>query len=83
MGLPAKLHSGQLGDIIDGTVNVSAVRDAVDYDEAGRLVDMRMPYGTDPSASSGQALWRQQGYYGWTSSDTTYRAQGAPDTKTH
>ena len=72
MGLPAKLHSSQLGDIVDGAVNVSAVSDAVNYDEAGRAQwapgEMRMPYGTD--------LWRQQKYHGWTTNQTHYEGNG-------
>ncbi len=63
MGLPAKLHSNRLGNLVDGEVDVSTVDGAmgyVEYDAAGRLTNMRMPHGTD--------LWRRQGYYGWTSS---------------
>ncbi len=37
MGLPAKLVSSSASDLVDGTTNVGAVGDAVNYDEAGRL----------------------------------------------
>ena len=71
MGLPAKLHGSHKGNLIDGSVDVSSVQDATDYvnyDEAGRPRDMCMSQGTD--------LWRRQGYYGLTSSNTSFRGNG-------
>jgi len=68
MGLPAKLTSSQLGDLVDGPTNVSAVTDAVTYDEAGRLTDLRFPAGGN--------LWLNRGYFGWTATDANYPGSG-------
>ncbi len=68
MGLPAKLVSSSAGDLVDGTTNVSAVSDAVNYDEAGRLTQMRFPAGGN--------LWQTRGYFGWTATNTSYPGDG-------
>jgi YD repeat-containing protein len=54
MGLPAKLTSSVSGELVDGSVNVRAVSDAVSYDLAGRLSKLRLPAGGN--------LWRTWKY---------------------
>ena len=61
MGLQAKLSSTLGGDLVDGTVGVHAVTDAVSYDEAGRLRNLRFPQDGN--------LWQSYGYYPWTGTD--------------
>jgi len=58
MGLPAKLTSSISGDLVDGDIDTVAVNDAVEYDEAGRLINMRFPAGGN--------LWHKKRYYSWT-----------------
>jgi signal transduction histidine kinase len=57
MGLPAKLTSSVSGELVDGSVNVRAVSDAVSYDLAGRLSKLRLPAGGN--------LWRTWKYAPW------------------
>ncbi len=57
MGLPVKLTSSSRGDLVDGAQNIGVAADAVHYDEAGRLTQMRFPAGGN--------LWRHQIYYPW------------------
>ncbi len=59
MGLPAKLVSGASTTLVNGTINVHAASDAVNYDEAGRLRQMRFPAGGN--------LWQTRKYHSWTS----------------
>ena len=46
---------------------MGVVDNGVNYDEAGRLRDLRMPHGTD--------LWRRQGYHSWTGSSSAHRVR--------
>ena len=58
MGLPVRLTSNSQGVLVDGNATGTAISNSVDYDYAGRLVDMRLP-------KSSPDLWRSQSYHGW------------------
>ena len=65
MGLPAKLTSSTLGDLIDGSTNVGAVTNAVNYDIAGRLTALH---------TTGNNRYVTYSYLPWTG--TTNNANG-------
>ena len=68
MGLPAKLTSNQLSDLVNGATDVGVANNAVTYDAAGRLTALRMP--------AGGSLWQTRSYFNWTATNATYPGTG-------
>ena len=57
MGQPNRLRSNWYGDLVDGTTGGGGITNGVNYDEAGRLRNMRFPLGNN--------LWRTNYYFPW------------------
>ena len=57
VGQPNRLRSNWYGDLVDGTTSGGGITNGVNYDEAGRLRNMRFPLGNN--------LWRSNYYFPW------------------